>query len=326
MKVQVLNKEGKKVKEMDTKLFEEPVRIDIISKIIEAEKLKQPFANKFRAGMDRSASGNVRHLRHAWKSHYGRGMSRIPRQAMSRRGTQFSWIGAIVPFARGGRRAHPPKGSTGLVKINRKEALKALLSSLSYIADPKQIENKYARIEKVEGNFPLVVEDKVVELKTKDFLDSLKKILGDMYKVAIQEKSVRSGKGKMRGRKYKQNAGLLFVVGDKEKRNVNGIEVIKVNDLSVTDLASGGARLTLFSENAIEELGEIFSDKKKVAEKKGTKGKSSKDASGDKKVDVRKVKRENRLKKATKGKASKDASGDKNKPKKVESKSEEDKK
>ena len=186
MKLQVLNKEGKKVKEMDTKLFEEPVRIDIISKVVEAEKLKQPFSNTFRAGMDRSASGNVRHRRHVWKSHYGRGMSRIPRMAMSRRGTQFSWVGAIVPFARGGRRAHPPKGSTGLVKINRKELQKALLSSLSYVTDNKAIEKKYARIEKVEGTFPLIVEDKVVELKTKDFLDSLKKILGDLYSVAVQ--------------------------------------------------------------------------------------------------------------------------------------------
>jgi large subunit ribosomal protein L4e len=292
MKLQVLNKEGKKVKEMDTKLFEEPVRIDIISKVLEAEKLKQPFANKFRAGMDRSASGNVRHRRHVWKSHYGRGMSRIPRKAMSRRGTQFSWVGAIVPFARGGRRAHPPKGSTGLVKINRKEAIKALLSSLSYVADSKQVEKKYATIDKVEGNFPLIVEDKVIELKTGEFLKSLEKILGDAFKVAIQEKSVRAGKGKMRGRKYKQNAGLLFVVASKEDKNVNGIDVIKVSDLSVSDLASGGARLTLFSEGAIKELEGIFegeneSKTKDVKEKK-------------KRVDVRKVKKEVRKKRISK--------------------------
>jgi large subunit ribosomal protein L4e len=309
MKVQVLSKEGKKVKEMDTKLFDEPVRIDIISKVVEAEKIKQPFSNTFRAGMDRSASGNVRHLRHAWKSHYGRGMSRIPRQAMSRRGTQFSWVGAIVPFARGGRRAHPPKGSTGLVKINRKEALKALLSSLSYVADSKELVKKYATIDKAEGNFPLVIEDKVVELKTKYFLDSLKKILGDLYNVAIQEKSVRSGKGKMRGKKYKQNAGLLFVVGDKEDKNVNGIEVVKVSDLSVSDLASGGARLTLFSEKAVAELEGIFDDKKEKSDKKETK----------KRVDVRKVKKEVRKSrskkvkktKETTGKSSKDDSGHK---------------
>ncbi len=298
MKLQVLNKEGKKVKEMDTKLFEEPIRIDIISKIVEAEKIRQPFSNTFRAGMDRSASGNVRHRRHVWKSHYGRGMSRIPRKAMSRRGTQFSWVGAIVPFARGGRRAHPPKGSTGLVKINRKEAIKALLSSLSYVADNKAIEKKYARIEKVEGTFPLIVEDKVVELKTKDFLDSLKKILGDLYSVAVQEKSVRAGKGKMRGRKYKKNAGLLVIVGNDEDKNVNGIDIIKVNDLSVSDLASSGARLTLFSEKAIGELEKVFDDEKKSKTKEVK----------VKKADIRKIRKENRKKKARKVKKIEDKS------------------
>jgi large subunit ribosomal protein L4e len=298
MKLQVLNKEGKKVKEMDTKLFEEPIRIDIISKIVEAEKMRQPFSNTFRAGMDRSASGNVRHRRHVWKSHYGRGMSRIPRKAMSRRGTQFSWVGAIVPFARGGRRAHPPKGSTGLVKINRKEAIKALLSSLSYVADNKAIEKKYARIEKVEGTFPLIVEDKVVELKTKDFLDSLKKILGDLYSVAVQEKSVRAGKGKMRGRKYKKNAGLLVIVGNDEDKNVNGIDIIKVNDLSVSDLASSGARLTLFSEKAIGELEKVFDDEKKSKTKEVK----------VKKADIRKIRKENRKNKVRKVKKIEDKS------------------
>tara|TARA_Y100000310_G_C20527426_1_gene736761 strand:- start:12 stop:959 length:948 start_codon:yes stop_codon:yes gene_type:complete len=302
MKLQILNKEGKKVKEMETMLFEEPVRIDIISKVVEAEKIKQPFSNTFRAGMDSSASGNVRHRRHVWKSHYGRGMSRIPRQSMSRRGTQFNWVGAIVPFARGGRRAHPPKGSTGLVKINRKEVQKALLSSLSYVADNKSIEKKYATIDKVDGSFPLVVEDKVMELKTADFLKSLKKILGDLYDVAIQVKSVRAGKGKMRGRKYKQNAGLLFVVGNDEKKNVNGIEVVKVDELSVSDLASSGARLTLFSEKAVKELEGIFDGKKEKTEDKKEK-KARKDP--------RKMKKENRKKKSignstkgTKGKSS----------------------
>ncbi len=239
--------------------------------------------------MDRSASGNVRHRRHVWKSHYGRGMSRIPRKAMSRRGTQFSWVGAIVPFARGGRRAHPPKGSTGLVKINRKEAIKALLSSLSYVADNKAIEKKYARIEKVEGTFPLIVEDKVVELKTKDFLDSLKKILGDLYSVAVQEKSVRAGKGKMRGRKYKKNAGLLVIVGN---------DIIKVNDLSVSDLASSGARLTLFSEKAIGELEKVFDDEKKSKTKEVK----------VKKADIRKIRKENRKNKARKVKKIEDKS------------------
>ena len=121
-------------------------------------------------------------------------------------------------------------------------------------------------------------------------MKSLKKILGDLYEVAIQEKSVRAGKGKMRGRKYKQNAGLLFIVGNDEDKNVNGIDIIKVNDLSVSDLASGGARLTLFSEKAIEELEKVFDDEKK------SKTKEIK----VKKVDIRKIRRENRKKKVKK--------------------------
>ena len=302
MKLQILNKEGKKVKEIDSKLFQEPIRIDIISKLVEAEKIKQPFSNTFRAGMDRSASGNVGHRRHDWKSDRGRGSARMPKMTMSRRGTQFNWVGAIVPFVRGGRRAHPPKGSTGLVKINRKEALKGLLSSLSYVSSGKELVKKYSTLDKVEGNFPLVVSDEVVKLKTSEFLDSLKKILGDMYKVAIQVKSVRAGKGKMRGRKYKQNAGLLFVVSSKEDMKVNGIEVVKVNELSVSDLASGGARLTLFSENAVEELEKVLGGKKE----KKVESKEKKE-----RVDVRKVRRENRKKKVKKniGKSKKDTKG-----------------
>lgn len=299
MKLQILNKEGKKTKDKDTFLFEEPVRLDIISRIVEAEKVKQAYSNTFRAGMDRSASGNVRHLRHAWKSDRGRGMARMPKMAMSRRGTQFNWVAAIVPFVRGGRRAHPPKGSVGLRKINKRENQKALLSSLSYTADNNALEKKYARIEKVEGSFPLVVEDKVIELKTRDFLDSLKKILGDLYTVAIQKKSIRAGKGKMRGRKYKQNAGLLLVIGNDENKKVNGIEVVKVNDLSVSDLASGGARLTIFTEKAIEALENVLGNDKKVQDKKD-----------DEKVrvDVRKVRKEIRKNKARKVKKTKDKS------------------
>ena len=143
MKIQILDKEGKKVKEIETKLFEEPIRLDIISKVVEAEKIGQPYSSKFRAGMDRSASGNVTHRRHVWKTDRGRGQSRIPKKTFWRRGTQFSWEGAIVPSTRGGRRAHPPKGSVNLKKINKKEFRKALLSALSYVADNKELKKKY---------------------------------------------------------------------------------------------------------------------------------------------------------------------------------------
>jgi len=68
---------------------------------------------------------------------------------------------------------------------------------------------------------------------------------------------VRSGKGKLRGRKYKKNLGLLLVVGEKERLKTNLIDVKNVKELNVTDLANGGVgRLTMYTESAISEIGE----------------------------------------------------------------------
>jgi hypothetical protein len=43
----------------------------------------QPYGSMKGAGAGYSASGIVRHRRHAWKSAYGKGMSRVPRKIMS---------------------------------------------------------------------------------------------------------------------------------------------------------------------------------------------------------------------------------------------------
>ncbi len=256
MKAQILDINGKKIKEISTNLFEEPIREDIIFKVVEAEKIKQPYSSKFRAGMDRSASGNVTHRRHVWKTDRGRGLSRIPRKIFWRRGTQFSWAGAIIPSTKGGRRAHPPKGKVILKKINKKEMGKALLSALTYSNSINELKNKYASLKDkdIEIKFPIIIEEKILDLKTKDLFASLKKILGNLYDIAIQKKSVRAGKGKSRSRKYKKNAGVLFVIGKNEKKKIKGIEVVKANQLIVTDLANCGARLIIFSENAIKDL------------------------------------------------------------------------
>jgi large subunit ribosomal protein L4e len=183
-------------------------------------------------------------------------MSRIPRKIMWRRGTQFSWVGATSPNTIGGRRAHPPKGLGALKKINKKEMKKAMLSALSYITSIEELKKKYSSLnnKKLDIKLPLVVEEKVLLLKTKEFMDFLKKILGELNNVAIQKKSVRTGIGKLRGRKNKKNAGLLFIIGNNESKKIKGIEIVKTNELKIKDLADGGARLTIFSEKAISEL------------------------------------------------------------------------
>jgi len=106
MKATLYNSEGTKKSTVDLpKIFETRIREDIVAKYFESDKFIQPYAAKLKAGMRQSASGTISHKRHDWKGHYGRGISRIPRKTMWRRGTQFFWVGANAPGTRGGRKA-----------------------------------------------------------------------------------------------------------------------------------------------------------------------------------------------------------------------------
>lgn len=264
MKAKILDIKGKEKRNVDLpKCFSQKIREDIVAKVLESKKSEQPFAPSPVAGRQHSASGILVHRRHVWKSQYGRGMSRIPRKTMSRRGSQFNWVGAEIPFAVGGRRAHAPKviARINTLKINKKELKMAIESALSATVNEKIVAKKYSKLEgKKISNLPLIIEDKLLSLKTKEFISSLKNILGkELIEVALKKKVVRKGKGKSRGRKYKSNAGLLLVVGNDEKIKTNVVDVSKVNMLSVIDLAKGGiGRLTIYTEKAIKDLGEKF--------------------------------------------------------------------
>ena len=74
-------------------------------------------------------------------------------------------------------------------------------------------------------------------------------------------KKVRSGKGKVRGRRYRTKRGPLVVIGKDEgvKRaleNIPGIDVYLVKELDVSSLAPGThpGRFTIFTKSAIKEL------------------------------------------------------------------------
>jgi large subunit ribosomal protein L4e len=262
MKANIFNIKGEKTKQIELPgFFSEVIREDLISKIIETKKTKQPYAPEFGAGNKSSASGGIVHKRHVWKSQYGRGMSRIPRKTMSRSGTQFRWIGTNVPNTRGGRRAHPPKviSMINTKKINKKEEKLGLKSAISATANKKFIQRKYSSLKDEKlGEFPLIVEDRIISLKTKELISLVKKILGEkVFEVALRKKSIRSGKGKMRGRKYKESAGLLLVIGNNEKIKTSIFESVNANKLGVMHLAEGNpGRLIIYTEKAIKDLGE----------------------------------------------------------------------
>jgi len=137
MKADVLNIKGEKIREIELpECFSFPLREDILLKLYESSKKKQPYAPFILAGMQHSASGQIKHARRKWKTAYGLGISRVPRKVFSRSGNRFSWVGATVVSTRGGRAAHPPKVESMIKekRINKKEKLIALFSAISSIS------------------------------------------------------------------------------------------------------------------------------------------------------------------------------------------------
>ena len=260
MKTKLFDKAGKTKGDVELpKNFSVKIREDILSKVFEAQRAiyAQTYGSMEGAGAQYSASGISKKKRHDWKATYGKGISRIPRKIMSRHGSSFNWIGATVSNARGGRRPHAPRSAKNpFSKINKKELLIAFNSALAGTVDGKSLERKYGK--KVGSGF--IFDDKILEIKTKDFIVTMKKVFGDVFDSVLKHKSIRAGIGKMRGRKYKTNAGMLFVIGNDEKMKRKGIEVVNVNDLTIKDLSPNGepGRLVCWTENAIKEIGERF--------------------------------------------------------------------
>ena len=259
MKADLLDIDGKKIKEIDLpSCYSDVIRRDIVMKVLEAQKIQHPYAPYLRAGKQASASGKIRHGRRKWRTAYGKGISRVPRKIMWRRGDQFYWIGAEISGSRKGRRAHPPKILSMLrkKKINKKEMSLALRSALSATAHPDYVKGRYKRVGELKTKLPLIVDSKLLTLKSKDFKKALEKMLGDLFNIVFQERSIRAGKGKLRGRKYKKTAGLLLVIGDKERASFQGIDIEAAHAVSISDLARGNlGRLTLYTEQAIQDLG-----------------------------------------------------------------------
>ncbi len=260
MKAKLFDKTGKEKGTVDLpNNFESRIREDILSKVFESQKgiYAQAYGAMEGAGAQYSASGISKKKRHDWKATYGKGISRVPRKVMSRHGASFNWIGATISSTRGGRRPHAPRSKKNLIKkVNKKELSLAFDSALAGTVNVKFLEKKYGK--KVESGF--VFNDAILTVKTKDFIIVMKKVFGDAFYTVLKHKTIRAGTGKMRGRKYKSNAGLLFVIGNEETMKRKGIEVVNVNNLTIKDLSPNGepGRLVCYTEKAIKDIGERF--------------------------------------------------------------------
>lgn len=240
--------------------FSEPVREDIIRRAVHAMQSshRQNYGSKPGAGMRPSAKLSRR--RRNYKGTYGKGISRVPRKTMTRRGTQFYWVGAWAPSTVGGRAAHPPKAEKDWSKkVNRKENRKAIRSAITATISREIVEKRGHAMPK---NYPFAVESKIEEAKTaKEAAASFMAIGLGQDMLRGSKKKIRPGKGKRRGRKYRRSTGPLVVVSGKcsllkSARNIAGIDVAEVSSINAEMLAPGAVpgRLTVFTEKALEEM------------------------------------------------------------------------
>lgn len=262
MKLTILDLKANEVGTMDAPAqFLEPVRLDLIKRAAAAmqSRVRQPYGANPRAGMRHSAELSRR--RKDYRGSYGHGISRVPRKIMTRRGTRMHWVGAQAPGTVGGRRAHAPKACKDRVKnINVKERKKAIRSA---IAASLSRDYTTARGHKTPDKFPFIVSAEFEKVsKTKDVLATLKSFGLEAELERVSERSIRAGKGKMRGRKYKTKSGPIIVVSDdcelSKIGNIQGFEVVRVNDLNALTLAPGvvGGRLALYTDAAVKKVKE----------------------------------------------------------------------
>jgi len=245
MKAQVKTIDGGVAKDIELpELFSEEYRPDLIKKAVMAlqSTRRQPHGTDPFAGIRSSAVG--------WGS--GRGSSHVPR---IRNGSRA----AKVPQAKGGREAHPPKVAKILVKeINLKEKQKAFRSAVAASVSTELIKG---RGHDFAGMLPVVIENKFAALdKTQDIITALTAagVYNDIER-AKGSKKVRAGRGKLRGRRFKQRKSLLIVTTEKPlraARNLAGVDVVTVDQLNVEHLAPGtlAGRLTVWTEDAITRL------------------------------------------------------------------------
>ncbi|MBI5065093.1 50S ribosomal protein L4 [Candidatus Woesearchaeota archaeon] len=259
-KLKVIGKDGEKGSIDLPKQFEEPIRKDLIKRAVLSAQSnqRQPHGTNPLAGKRPSAKLSRR--RRECRGSYGKGISRVPRKILNRRGSQMYMVGAFAPGTVGGRRAHPPKAEKILIrKINDKERKKAIRSALHATTLKELVQE---RGHKVPKNYPFVIDDSFEKInKTSELVELLEKLGLTEELERTKEKKVRSGKGKVRGNPYKKKKGPLFVVSQKcelqrAAENLPGVDAVSVESLNAELLAPGThvGRLTLYTQSAIKKL------------------------------------------------------------------------
>ena len=250
----VFDLKGEEVNKVNLpQIFNTPSRPDVIKRAVVAIQSHriQPQGRDPMAGKKNTAVSR----------HAGLGISRVPR--LRERGQRA----AFAPGTVGGRSAHPPESIKKIKKkIPKKEMKLAIRSAISATGSKEAVTLRGHIVDDIL-DFPLVVVDEIQNIKkTKDIEETLINlgVWADIFRVK-ESRKIRSGKGKMRGRKMKQSVGPLLVVSKnggiaEAARNLPGLDVVTVESLNAEILAPGthSGRLTIWTNSALTKLDEIF--------------------------------------------------------------------
>merc|ERR1712183_532292 len=248
-------------------VFKAPIRPDIVSFIHHevAKNHRQSYAVNRDAGHQTSAE--------SWGT--GRAVSRIPRVRGG--GTHRSGQAAFGNMCRGGRMFAPTKTWRRWHRpINQKQRRYALCSALAASSIPALLMARGHKIDQIP-EVPVVCTNAIESLtKTKAAVALLKGLNAyeDVEKCQ-QSKQIRSGKGKMRNRRYVMRRGPLVIYNEDHGikqafRNLPGVELISVDRLNLLKLSPGShlGRFCIWSEGAFAKLDAIYGTAKKASTEK----------------------------------------------------------
>ncbi|KAL8822896.1 MAG: hypothetical protein Q9191_006378 [Dirinaria sp. TL-2023a] len=259
-------------------VFKAPIRPDIVQSVHAgmAKNKRQPYAVSEKAGHQTSAESWGTDMYSLYESkmleeELGRAVARIPR--VSGGGTHRAGQAAFGNQCRSGRMFAPTKvWRKWHQKINLNQKRFATASALAASSVPSLLLARGHRISSVP-EVPLVVSSEAFAgakiTKTASALALLVAVgaMPDAAKARASRK-LRSGKGKLRGRRHRQRRGPLVVYNPEEDgkelvrafRNIPGLETNSVFALNLLQLAPGGhlGRFIIWTSSAFAALDTIY--------------------------------------------------------------------
>ncbi|MDE1851282.1 MAG: 50S ribosomal protein L4 [Candidatus Micrarchaeota archaeon] len=162
-----------------------------------------------------------------------------------------------IPSATKGRRAHPHKIEKTIVeRINNREYVRAVFAAISGCRESEAIKERH----RFKGDAPIIIDQKIEGVsKTKQLMQILEKLgVSDDLDASHKPRLANGMRRKAQLRHFRRS--VLIVAKDASKiskagRNIPGVEVCSVSELTIQKLAPGGMpRLSVWSENSLADV------------------------------------------------------------------------